>query len=251
MSYLQENLRPQVVSITVLPSGVAIQKSPSLATGSMSLNVTATTGDGQSLNSPRQRGRDLNPMPPRQNLQPGAQSFTWKATDDNDDDLEYAIYFRGEGETEWKLLEKDVTDTFYTLDGTALPDGTYRLKVVASDAPSNPYGKSLIGELISRPFVVSNATPAIAVKSHTVTGKRVQIVFSAKVGAGHVATAEFSIDGGTWSLVFPTDGIADSTEEEFQVTTPDLAPGEHLIGLRASDRNGTTGTTKLVVRIQP
>jgi sugar lactone lactonase YvrE len=249
IAYLQENLRPQVVSITVLPSGVALQKTPS-TTGGTTLNLSSTTSDGQSLNSPRLRGRETNPLPPRQTLQPGAQSFTWKATDDNDDILEYSVYFRGEGESDWKLLAKELKDTFYTLDGTALPDGTYRVKVVATDAPSNPYGKALIGELISKPFVVSNTTPTITITSHDVNGKRVEIQFHAKIGAGHIASGEFSIDGGDWYLVFPTDGIADSPEEDFQVTTPELSAGEHMIGLRASDGNGNTGTTKLVVKIQ-
>ena len=248
--YLQENLRPQVVSISVLTSGVALQKPPVLTGGTMTLGTAATSSDGQSLNSPRLRGKESTPLPPRQILQPGAQSFTWKGTDDNDDALEYSIYFKGEGESDWKLLAKDLTDTYYTLDGTALPDGLYRLKVVASDAPSNPYGKALIGELVSKPFVISNATPTITITSHTISGKRVEILFHAKIGAGHIASGEFSIDGGEWFLVFPTDGIADSVEEDFQLTTPDLTPGEHLIGLRASDANGNTGTTKLVVKIQ-
>ncbi len=250
IAYLQENLRPQVVSITVLSSGIAVQKMPSISSGSMSLGISATSGDGQSLNAPRQRGKELNPLPPRQMLQPGAQAFTWKATDDNDDSLEYSVYFKGEGESDWKLLAKELTETFYTLDGAALPEGVYRLKVVASDAPSNPYGKSLIGELISRPFVLSNATPVVAVTNQTVNGKRVEVLFHAKIGAGRIASGEFSIDGGEWFLVFPTDGIADSAEEDFQVITPDLTPGEHLISLRASDANGNTGTAKLVVKIQ-
>jgi hypothetical protein len=249
-SYLQQNLRPQVVTISILPAGVALQKNPSMLSGSMNLNLSAVSSDGESLNSPRQHGKDLNPMPPRQVLQAGAQAFTWKATDDNDDTLEYLIYFKGENESDWKQLAKDLTDAFYTLDGTALPDGIYRLKVVATDAPSNPYGKALIGELVSKPFVISNATPAITITSHSVTGKRVEILFHARVGVGHIASGEFSIDGREWNLVFPTDGIADSAEEDFQLTTPELAPGEHMIGLRASDGNGSTGTTKLVVRIQ-
>jgi hypothetical protein len=249
-SYLQQNLRPQVVNISILPSGVALQKNPPMLSGSMSLNLSAVSSDGESLNSPRQRGKELNPMPPRQVLQGGAQAFTWKATDDNDDTLEYSIYFKGENESDWKQLAKNLPDTFYTLDGTALPDGTYRLKVVVTDAPSNPYGKALIGELVSKPFVISNATPAITITSHSVTGKRIEILFHAKVSVGHIASGEFSIDGGEWNLVFPTDGIADSAEEDFQLTTPELTPGEHMIGLRASDGNGSTGTTKLVVRIQ-
>ncbi len=248
--YLQENLRPQVVSITVITPGIAIQKMPSVSTGSLSLSISATSSDGQSLNSPRQRGKETNPLPPRQVLQVGAQAFTWKATDDNDDSLEYSIYFKGEGESDWKLLAKELTDTFYTLDGATLPDGIYRLRVVASDSPSNPYGKSLIGELISKPFVISNATPEVTVTNHSVNGKRAEIRFHARIGAGRIASGEFSVDGGEWFLIFPTDGIADSAEEDFQVTTPDLTPGEHLIGLRASDANGNTGTTKLVVKVQ-
>ena len=171
-------------------------------------------------------------------------------SDDNEDSFEFSVYFKGEGETEWKLLEKGITDTFYTLDETALPDGVYTLKVVASDAPANPFGKSLIGELISKPFVITNATPVVDITNHAINGRRVEIRFQAKAGAGRIASAEFSVDGGDWFLVFPTDGIADSPDEDFQISTPELTPGEHLIRLRASDLNGNTGTTKLVVKIQ-
>jgi sugar lactone lactonase YvrE len=248
--YLQENLRPQVVGITVLNSGIALQKQPALTGVSLSLGSAATSSDGQSLNSPRVRGREVSPLPPRQTLAPGSQSFTWKATDDNDDMLEYSVFFKGDGESEWKLLAKEVSETFYALDGTALPDGSYRLKVVASDAPSNPYGKALIGELISKPFVITNSTPLVTVTNHAVSGKRVEVLFHAKVGAGRIASGEFSLDGGAWFLVFPTDGICDSVEEDFRFTTSDLTAGEHMIGMRTSDMNGNTGTAKLVVKIQ-
>jgi hypothetical protein len=246
--YLQENVRPQIVSISMLASGLALQKTPLLSSGSISVS-SAVSSDGQSLNAPRMRGRESNPLPPRQTLQPGAQAFSWKASDDNEDGLEYSVYFKGEDESDWKLLAKEISDAFYTLDGTALPDGVYRVKIIASDAPSNPFGKALIGELVSRPFVVSNSTPLVAVKSSTVSGKRAEILFDVRVSAGRIASGEFSIDGGDWFLLAPTDGIADSDAEDFRFTTPDLAPGEHLIGLRASDANGSTGTTKVVIRI--
>lgn len=249
IAYLEQNLRPQVVSIDVLPYGVELQKQPSLTIGSLSLVVPATTPDGRSLNSPRERGRERQPMAPRQVLQPGAQSFTWKATDDNDDTLEYSLYFKGEGESEWKLLEKKLTDAFYTLNATSLPDGRYRLKVVASDAPSNPYDKFLIGELISDPFVIANASPKLEITGNKVNGKKVEAQFRASVTTGRIATAEFSIDGGEWNLVFPVDGIADSAQEDYRIVTPELSSGEHLLGIRASDRNGNTGTSKIVVKI--
>jgi hypothetical protein len=249
IAYLQQNLRPQVVSISLLPYGVGLQKTPSVQTGTVNISTSSGTTDGHSFNSPRDRGRDRQPLSPRQVVQPGAQSFTWKATDDNQDDLVYSIYFRGEGESDWKLLEREVSDTFYTLDSASLPDGVYTLKVVASDADSNPYGKFLIGEMVSKPFVISNSTPSLELLGHKMQGKRVEAQFRVKVPTGRVATAEFSIDGGEWHLVFPEDGIADAAQEQFQLLTADLATGEHIIGLRASDANGNTGTSKIVVRI--
>jgi hypothetical protein len=197
---------------------------------------------------PRERGRESNHSSP-QALQPGAQSFAWKATDDNEDSLEYSLYFRGDGEADWKLLENELTDTFYTLNAASLPDGVYRLKVVASDAPSNPYDKFLIGELISNPFVIANASPQVEITGSKVTGKKVEVQFRARVLTGRVASAEFSIDGGEWHLVFPVDGIADSTQEEYGISSPELSAGEHMIGVRASDGDGNTGTTKLLVKV--
>ncbi len=249
VAYLQQNLRPQVTSIEVLPYGIELQKQPSLAAGGLTLYTSSTGLDGRSLNAPRERGKEKQPMPPRQVLQLGAQSFTWKATDDNDDSLEYALYFRGDGESDWKLLEKKLIDTFYTLNAAALPDGIYRLKVVASDAPGNPYDKYLIGELVSDPFVIANATPQVEITGNGMSGRRVEAQFRARVLTGRIATAEFSIDGGEWFLVFPVDGIADSVQEEYRIATSELSTGEHLIGIRASDGDGNTGTARLVVKI--
>ena len=182
-------------------------------------------------------------------LQPGAQSFTWKAVDDNEDTLEYSLYFKGEAEYDWKLLEKKLSDTFYTLNAVSLPDGIYRLKVVASDAPSNPYDRFLIGELVSDPFVIANATPQLEIVECKVNGKKIEAQFRARVSTGRIATAEFAIDGGEWHLVFPIDGIADSVAEDFRIVTPELTPGEHLIGFRASDSDGSTGTAKQIVKV--
>ena len=232
------------------PTAWSFKSSRRLPASGMSFISPATASDGRSLNAPRERGKDRQPLPPRQVLQPGAQSFTWKASDENEDSLEYSLYFKGEGESEWKLLEKKLADTFYTLNTAALPDGSYRLKVVASDAPSNPYDKFLVGELISDPFVIANAVPQIEVTANKINGKKVEVQFRARVLTGRIATAEFSIDGGEWFLIFPADGIADSAQEEYRILTPELAVGEHLIGIRASDGDGNTGTSKLVVRIR-
>jgi hypothetical protein len=189
------------------------------------------------------------PLEPKPVLTQGAQSFTWKAVDENDDALEYSVYFKRENETGWKPLAKKITDAFYTVNTASLPDGAYRLKVVASDEPSNPPELALAGEKISDPFVVAGATPEVEIAGSEVANKKALVRFRASVRAGNIASAEFSIDGGEWRLVFPVDGIADSAVEEYRFVTPELSPGEHLIGVRAGDRNGTTGTAGTVIRI--
>lgn len=249
IAYLQQNLRPQVTSINVLPYGLELQKQPSLAASGLNIVSTASGSDGRSLNAPRERGKDGQPLPPRQVLQPGAQSFDWKAADENEDSLEYSLYFKGEEETDWKLLERKLTDTFFTMNAATLPEGAYRLKVVASDAPSNPHDKYLVGELVSETFVITNSVPQIEITANKLAGKKVEVQFRARVITGCLATAEFSVDGGEWLLIFPADGIADSAQEDYRVLTPELAAGEHLIGFRASDRGGNTGTAKLVIRV--
>ncbi len=248
IAYLQQNLRPQIANIETLPYGVELQKQSSVALG-LPFNLPSTTSDGRSLNAPRERGKERQPLAPRQALQPGAQSFTWKAVDENEDSLEYYLYFKGEDESDWKLLEKKLEDAFYTLNTASLPDGSYRLKVAVNDSPSNPYDKFLTGELTSEPFVIANASPQIEITNSKVTGKKIEVQFRALTPVGSIAMAEFSIDGDEWNLIFPSDGIADSGQEEYRFVTWELPIGEHLVGIRTSDRDGNTGTSKLVVKI--
>ena len=247
ISYLQLNVRPRVTELTILPHGLALEKQPSMAASGF---YTATApADGQGLHAPRVRGREAQPLPPRQVLEAGARSFTWKAEDGNGDTLRYSLYLKGEAESEWKLLESGLCDTFYTLGTTALPDGTYRLKVVADDELSNPFDRSLVGERVSAPFVVAAAPPQIEILDWSVSGRRVEVRFRASVSTGVLHSAEVAVDGGPWRLLSPVDGIADSPREEYLVTTPELAAGEHRIGIRAGDRNGTTGTAGFVVAV--
>ncbi len=70
---------------------------------------------------------------------PGQQvQVVWQADDPDSDRLVYSLYFRGEDESQWKLLRANLTETVYSMDGDALADGRYFFRVVASDRLSNP-----------------------------------------------------------------------------------------------------------------
>src|SRR5262249_54281390 len=134
--YLQQNFRPEVSSIEVLPPGVALVKMQQLnASGNPIIADAATT------RANARAGQSAPPkQPPRRLVQKGAQAFQWTASDRNQDVLQYDVYYRGESERSWKLLKKDVEDNFYSINADTLPDGTYVVRVVASDLPSNPAG---------------------------------------------------------------------------------------------------------------
>ena len=44
-----------------------------------------------------------------------------------------ALWFRGEGESDWKLLKTNMHENTFAVDGDALADGRYFFRVVASD----------------------------------------------------------------------------------------------------------------------
>ena len=73
----------------------------------------------------------------------------WLARDPNGDPLVYTVEIRGEDETEWKPLKDKVAEKYFSWDSTAFPDGEYRLRVTASDAPSNPPAEALTARMES------------------------------------------------------------------------------------------------------
>jgi hypothetical protein len=214
----------------------------------------------QSGNSPRFE------QPPQGFAQKGFMSVLWNAHDDNDDDLRFAVYYRGENENEWKLLKDKLDQKFYSWDATALPDGAYYLKVVASDGPANPPGVALNTERESERFAVDNTPPVIEHLEASVTvtpGKangdpqRERIAlqssllkFTARDATSGIERAQYSVDGGDWTLVNPVGTISDSLEERYEFQLGEsLAPGEHTIAVRAFDHFDNVGSAKTTVRV--
>lgn len=239
-AYLQRNLRPQVRSITVHPPGIVFQK-------------PFTTGDPElagfeDQSTPERRLAAAAGAPPgsssslgRRTYQKSLQTLIWKADDENDDDLVYDVLYRREGETAWKTLRKATPDAILVWDTTTIPNGTYFVKIVASDSPSNPSGTALSGELDSVAFEVDNTPPSITIGAVRFAGGRTIIPFDVKDDHSPVRRVEFSQDGQRWRGVFPVDGIADSRDEHYEVSL-DGELGERGVTLRASDSMNNVAT---------
>jgi hypothetical protein len=164
----------------------------------------------------------------------GLETLQWRADDENGDELVYDILFRREGETSWKTLRKAVADTIIVWDTNTVPNGTYFIKVVASDGPANPIGIALSGERESSAFDIDNTPPAITVAGARVDRGKTIVTFDVKDDHSPIQRVEFSEDGQLWRGVFPTDGIADSRQEHYELAV-DGTLSDRGLTLRALD----------------
>ena len=63
-----------------------------------------------------------------------------------------------------------------------------------------------------------------------------------------IRKAEYSVDGGTWQDIHPTDGINDEKEESYEVSLDGLTPpGPHVVVVRATDLLGNVATARVDV----
>src|SRR5207249_4818660 len=138
-------------------------------------------------------------------------------------------------------------------DTATLPDGAYYLKIVATDAPSNPPSLALKTERESERFVVDNTPPVVeGLKVETGTFQSTRnigyahiVQFTARDVESSIDRAQYSLDGGEWILVEPVGGISDALEEHYEFTlAAGLSPGEHTIAMRAYDRFENVGSAK-------
>ena len=246
-AYLQRNLRPQVQTIVVHPAGEVFQK-PLSVSGEMEI-----LGLDPSLQpDPPPGAVPARPnMPPatsysRKLYQKGVQTFSWRADDPNGDTLAYDVFYRPLDDTRFRSLRKGLTDAVLAWDTTTVPNGRYVIKVTASDSPSNPASLALSGDKESAAFEVDNTPPTVTAVLERKSAARVRAV--ARDDSSLIRKAEYSIDGGPWQDVHPSDGINDEIEESYDIPLPDLpAPGPHLVVVRAMDLLGNVATARVEV----
>jgi hypothetical protein len=245
-AYLPRNLRPEVSGITVHPPGTVFQRP--FSTGELEIaGFEDNTSDGrQPVQTPPPTGGGTPAAPPspalgRRVYQKGLQTIVWKADDENDDRLQFDVSYRREGETAWKVLKRGIWDPIFVWDTTSVPDGTYFVKIAASDAPSNSPGAALVGELESVNFDVDNTPPKVEVQPAARNGSRTTIAFTVRDEQSPVQRVEYSTDASRWRLVYPKDGIPDSRREEFEVSLEEAESGRSVI-IRATDAMSNVAT---------
>ena len=128
-----------------------------------------------------------------------------------------------------------------------MPDGTYYVKIAASDAPANSPATALVGELESVSFDIDNTAPHIEVQSAVKTDSKATIKFVVRDEQSAVQRVEYSLDASRWRVAFPVDGIADSKREEFEVTLDETDSARGVI-IRATDAMNNVATAVAEMR---
>ncbi|HWW61413.1 MAG TPA: Ig-like domain-containing protein, partial [Thermoanaerobaculia bacterium] len=168
------------------------------------------------------------------------RTVMWRAHDDNGDTLRYTVSFREKGTDRWLRLRENLDETQLNFDTSQLPDGTYELKVSATDANDNP-DAPLTATKEGVEFLVDNTPPKVAVSQQT--GDVVVVRISDTLSS--VGKVEYSADAQKWIRITPADGIADSSDETYRLKRADVA-GKYVI-VRAVDAfyNVTTESVSL------
>jgi hypothetical protein len=241
-AYVQRNLRPKVTSLTVHPAGTVFQKP--YPTGDPEIaGFDDQAPDRRILSSTANPGAGSQSGLGRRVYQRGLQTFVWRAEDANDDELRYEILYRREGDTGWKSLKDDLSEAIFVWDTTSVPNGTYVVKVVASDEAANTPGAALDGELESSAFDIDNGPPTIVVTTGRPVGGRTTIQFEVRDDWSPISKVEYSLDAQRWQVIYPRDGIFDSRHEQFELTLEGTDAARGLI-LRAYDAKNNSATAR-------
>jgi WD40 repeat protein len=228
VNYLQKNVAPEFDDVTVTP-GVRYQpvpRPPGLQAGQRFDPQPSPIHDSDSI------------------------SVKWTARDQNDDQMVYSVYYRGEGQTRWLLLKDNLSEKFYSFDASLLPDGGYTIKVIASDSPSHSPGEALLSERESDRFEVDTTPPQIQDLRASVQGGKIRVQFRAADGFSTIKRAEYSLDAGDWHFVEPVGQLSDAKSENYDFSLPiadDQTAQEHVVVVRAYDHYDNMNSAKTVV----
>ena len=240
LNYLPKNVAPEIDDVSV-QVGVRYQPLPKSA--GLNLGGDISGSSGVHFESPMPSNHDRDSI-----------GVKWNAHDENDDQLVYAVYYRGDGETRWLLLKDNLTDKAYSFDASLLPDGGYTVKVVASDAPSHSPGDALTASKESRRFEVDTTPPHIENLSASLegAGAQIRVRFRADDGFSTIKRAEYSIDAGEWKFVEPVGQLSDAKIEDYDflaaVGLGNESAAEHVVVVRVYDKYDNLGAAKTLVK---
>ncbi|HXG59458.1 MAG TPA: hypothetical protein VNL91_10585 [Thermoanaerobaculia bacterium] len=236
VAFINRNVAPAIEAVSVQEPAVIFISSAYPASPQV---VEATNPDEHGIFSSLE--------PPREKEQQGKRAFrkgyrtiTWRARDENGDALRYSVSFRMKGSERWLRLRDNLDETQMNFDTSQLPDGTYQLRLVASDAQDNPE-MPLTDTKEGIEFQVDNSSPSISIAPE---GEDVVVRVSDRLST--IGKVEYSVDAQKWLRLTPADGIADSRSETYRLKRSAVS-GKFVI-VRAVDAFYNVATESITIQ---
>ena len=247
LAYLPKNVEPRLEEVEITPSNYRFPASTNL-TPSSPPNLTLPPLRQRPQQSSRASSLSPDTGTPSMQYGKGWIGARWIASDENGDTMSYTVEIRGEGETAWKTLKENLREKYFSWDSTSFPDGEYRIRVTASDAPSNPAPEALTAAAVSETFLIDNTPPQVTGLAATRAGSGLTVKWTATDALTNVKKAEYSLDGGEWTVAPPVGGLSDSQSLSYELALEQVAPGEHTIAVRVEDEYDNQSAAKTVIR---
>jgi sugar lactone lactonase YvrE len=242
VAYLAKNLEPRIDAVEATPQNY---KFPPTVTPLVAVTPTLSLPPvGKRAGA---AGFLAGETTPAMQYAKGWIGARWSASDPNGDPLVFAVEIKGAAENEWKLLKDKVSDKYLSWDSTAFPDGEYRIRVTASDAPGNPPAEALTARMESSPFWIDNTPPKITALTASRNGSKLEVRWRAADAMSTLAKAEYSVDGGEWKVAAPVTKLSDSQELDYALSL-EAPPGEHTIAVRVQDEYDNQAVEKTVAK---
>jgi sugar lactone lactonase YvrE len=242
VAYLPRNVAPRIEAVEITPANYKFPAPSILLSPSLTLSLPPIGKPASSSSTSL-----LESSTPSMQYAKGFVGARWGATDDNGDGLIYQMEIRGVQETNWKPLKDKLRDKYWSWDSTAFPDGEYRIRVTACDLPGNPPADALSTSMVSDPFLIDNTPPRIMNLVGNESRTKLHATWGAADALSNISKAEYSLDGGDWTLVAPVTGISDSHELSYDLTLDNVPAGEHTLAVRVADDYDNQVIDKVVV----
>ncbi len=235
VAYINRNVAPAIDTVAVQdPAVVFISSSYPASPQVVEASNPDEYGIFTSLETPRDKSDQGKKV-----FRKGFRTITWRAHDDNGDQLRYSLAFRKKGSEKWLRLRDNLEETQMNFDTSQLPDGLYELRLIVSDANDNPDGP-LSDTKDGVMFQIDNTPPSINV---TTQGDETVIRITDKLST--IGKVEYSADATKWIRLTPADGIADSSDETYKLKR-NAVEGKFVI-IRATDSFYNVATTSVTL----
>jgi hypothetical protein len=190
LSYLQKNRPPEIASLTLFDPGKAMPL-------------------------PSQADSPIRSEGKKRMVQKGEKGLFWDVADPNGDKLLFTLSYRSERGKEWEKIEQLEGRSSFLWDHSGIPDGSYIVRLLAEDSPSNYVGEEKSAEIFSEPILIDHTPPRVTWVKEASEGLTL-LKIQAEDLLGKISKLLYSTDQKKWYSLKPADRICDSKIEQFE-----------------------------------